>query len=761
VTEARLPTLDRHVRLRVQTVALLVAVLGLLLVQLVAENRRSARRLGISLGDSTPGLDIQAVSPGGPADRAGLQANDRILAVAGHPIADESAYQKAALDLPKGPVPFVVERAGERLTLQVTPGVPLDWGDWLLSTLLVLAYLALALIALRQQDQDLRARLLFLFSLAVVVEFVLPWGAGAATRDFVVLPLFYLVTGLQMGLELHLASVIPERQPWLLRHRWVVPLYYTVGLGFGTAGLLTHVADNGLGLTLPWSEASYDWALYNVGFPLWAFAETALLMRAALRHPEPQGRHQAALVLAGVLPWVALVAIRAGHTLAGLEGPAWTDTIENLVLLCYPVAVAVAISRYQLFDLELVVRRSLVYTALTTVLLLVFYAALGAGGVIFSEFVTGGDRVWVVAAATLLLGLLFTPLRRSVEHVIYRRFFPERVALRERLTSLAAELPALGKLPLMGERLVGSLGEILGIRWATLLIADPRSGLLMPLSTTVGDLRDGLERSLLLSPADPGLRLLTQSGRAFGARQLAAKSPILAQRLESLRAHLAVPLLSQGKLIGLLLLGPKHAGDRYLAEEMELLNLLAQHVAIVFENARLFESATRDSLTGLLRREAILEKLDAELQRALRYGRPLSIGLADLDHFKSVNDRFGHLTGDAVLKWVSHVLQRGLRSTDHVGRYGGEEFLVLLPETDLAGGVAVAEKARALVEQERFVGEGGNTVAVTLSIGLASLAGFARERVTAKDLIAAADRSLYEAKEEGRNKVRPSLAVGA
>jgi two-component system cell cycle response regulator len=224
-----------------------------------------------------------------------------------------------------------------------------------------------------------------------------------------------------------------------------------------------------------------------------------------------------------------------------------------------------------------------------------------------------------------------------------------------------------------------------------------------------------------------------------------------------------VPLLSHGNLIGLLLLGPKQAGDRYGAEEMELLNLLAHHVAIVFENARLFESATRDSLTGLLRREAILEKLEAELQRAVRYGRPLAIGLADLDHFKSVNDRFGHLMGDAMLNWVSRIVQSGLRSTDHVGRYGGEEFLLLLPETDLAGAIAVAEKARALVERERFVDEDGKVIAVTLSIGLASLDDLAlpRERTTAKELIAAADRSLYRAKEEGRNQVRPMVAVGA
>ena len=106
------------------------------------------------------------------------------------------------------------------------------------------------------------------------------------------------------------------------------------------------------------------------------------------------------------------------------------------------------------------------------------------------------------------------------------------------------------------------------------------------------------------------------------------------------------------------------------------------------------------------------------------------------------------------------MLQSGLRSTDHVGRYGGEEFLLVLPETDLAGAVAVAEKARALVERERFVDEEGKAVAVTLSIGLAAVDEMPREKLTAKELIAAADRSLYRAKDEGRNQVRPAAVAG-
>src|SRR5262249_24642737 len=178
----------------------------------------------------------------------------------------------------------------------------------------------------------------------------------------------------------------------------------------------------------------------------------------------------------------------------------------------------------------------------------------------------------------------------------------------------------------------------------------------------------------------------------------------------------------------------------------------------VFENARLFESATYESLTGLLRREAALEQLDRELERALRYRRPLAVAMADLDHFKEANDRYGHLARDLLLKRVARVLGSAVRSTDWIGRYGGEEFLLILPETELPGASAVAEKIRTLVQQTSVPMEDGTPARVTISIGIATLDDVAQQgqgKVIARDLIAAADRSLYAAKGAGRNCIHP------
>jgi diguanylate cyclase (GGDEF)-like protein len=746
--------------------ALFLGVASLLAFHGIEVARGAGRRLGFVPGQGTESILVAAVTADLPAARAGLRPGDQILAVNGVRVENTVEYDEAARRYERGrPVVLRVSREGREIDVRVTPGAPPRWGLFLLDALTALCFLAVALLALPPGlDGDLRARLLLGFAGAVAFEVSLPLASiGRPGLSVAVLSAFYLLTGLQIGLQLHLASLIPERPDWLQRRPWIIPFYYAAGLGLGLASCATLLSEEFLGGSLfPWTLEQVDTLLLRFGIPVWALAVSILLARQALRHPEPRGRHQAGLVLAATLPWLAFTATTAVFELLGLRLPLWITAVETLILLGYPVAFFAAIFRYHLFDIEMVVRRGLIYTALTGALVLVFYAALGAGGALFS-YVLGVESVWAVSVATLLLGLLFAPLRRALHRLIDRRFFPERYALRQRLVALAGELPALGKLPRMGEHLVKSLREIFQARSATLLIADPETGLLGILATNARARGGSEEPPLLVAMEDPAIDHLWRARRPLPAAQLASRSLVFAHRLRGVDpASLLVPLLNQEKLIGVLIVGPKDGRRKYPAEEQDLLNLLAHHVATVFENARLFESATYESLTGLLRREAILEQLDRELERALRYGRPLTIAMADLDHFKGINDRHGHLAGDTLLRRISQIVAEGLRSTDSVGRYGGEEFLLVLPETDILGAAAVAEKIRTLVQRTAVPIDDGAIARVTISIGLASLEEVVpREagKVTARDLIAAADRALYEAKNGGRNRVHPLVAV--
>ncbi len=157
--------------------------------------------------------------------------------------------------------------------------------------------------------------------------------------------------------------------------------------------------------------------------------------------------------------------------------------------------------------------------------------------------------------------------------------------------------------------------------------------------------------------------------------------------------------------------------------------------------------AMHDSLTALLNRGATLEQLGRELVRSSRRNSPLTVIMADLDHFKAVNDTFGHATGDVVLREVARRLKIGVRAYDSVGRLGGEEFIAVLPECDASVGLGVAQRLCRLVSESPIVTPAG-TVSVTISIGIAASGQF--PNATAQELMRAADAALYQAKNTGR-----------
>lgn len=156
-----------------------------------------------------------------------------------------------------------------------------------------------------------------------------------------------------------------------------------------------------------------------------------------------------------------------------------------------------------------------------------------------------------------------------------------------------------------------------------------------------------------------------------------------------------------------------------------------------------------DGLTGIANKRAFEETIKAEVRRALRYARPLSLVMFDLDHFKKVNDTCGHMAGDYVLQTVASVVRAKIREDDTFARYGGEEFALLLPETPKTTAAQLAEKVRAAVANTQFIFE-DRVIPVTVSMGVAEVVAEFR---THHQLVKAADARLYEAKRDGRNRV--------
>lgn len=204
--------------------------------------------------------------------------------------------------------------------------------------------------------------------------------------------------------------------------------------------------------------------------------------------------------------------------------------------------------------------------------------------------------------------------------------------------------------------------------------------------------------------------------------------------------------------------GLEAGANDYIAKPYDNAELLARirvgqrmlelQASLLETQALLAHQATHDALTGILNRRAILEQLARELARALRQGVSLSIGMCDIDHFKEINDRFGHQAGDDVLAAFARCLQANLREYDYVGRYGGEEFLIIATASTAQDDDGLYERLRQQVAALEVKTKAGN-ISVTVSIGAAAGTG----KSTVDALLAEADAALYRAKAAGRNRV--------
>jgi diguanylate cyclase (GGDEF)-like protein len=184
-----------------------------------------------------------------------------------------------------------------------------------------------------------------------------------------------------------------------------------------------------------------------------------------------------------------------------------------------------------------------------------------------------------------------------------------------------------------------------------------------------------------------------------------------------------------------------------------LASLESTNLELLLKNSALSEISARDSLTGLYNRCYVMEKIDSEMNRSLRHGCPVSLIMLDIDHFKQVNDSFGHSVGDRVLRSVGQVLRDSCRVYDVAGRYGGEEFCIVLPETKVSNTTVVAERIRERLAASRF-DVGADSVMVTASIGIAGIDSVETEGgLSPSTLIDRADLALYSAKHHGRNRV--------
>ena len=250
------------------------------------------------------------------------------------------------------------------------------------------------------------------------------------------------------------------------------------------------------------------------------------------------------------------------------------------------------------------------------------------------------------------------------------------------------------------------------------------------------------------------VRRVTEERRTILAKALDAEDEWLNRVLPFGRNLVAVPLSADGKAVGALVV--EHGGARVERRVVAMLGQFAAHAALALKNSWLLQQVQRlaetDGLTGLANRRTFETTLERELSRAARSGEPVTLVMVDVDHFKKLNDTYGHQVGDEVLEHVAQVLASACRDFDTAARYGGEEFAVILPACSSAESLVVAERLRESIASIETV------TSVTASAGVAT---FPAHAAGSEDLIKAADEALYESKRAGRNRVTRSRRRGS
>ncbi|OGW60016.1 MAG: hypothetical protein A2V83_07590 [Nitrospirae bacterium RBG_16_64_22] len=220
------------------------------------------------------------------------------------------------------------------------------------------------------------------------------------------------------------------------------------------------------------------------------------------------------------------------------------------------------------------------------------------------------------------------------------------------------------------------------------------------------------------------------------------------------RSVMAVPIISKERVIGVVEVINKKSGESFGKKDLDLLLKLVDQAAIAVEHARIYQKmadlAVTDDLTNLFNMRYLARTLEVEIERARRHGASVSLIFIDLDHFKEINDQHGHLMGSRVLVEVAQILLHNIRSIDVVARYGGDEFVVVLPQTDPAAAFAIAERVRRSIAGHTFLKGEGLQIRLTASCGIAAYPDHAKSK---EDLIRLADEAMYRVKHEVRDSV--------
>ncbi len=361
----------------------------------------------------------------------------------------------------------------------------------------------------------------------------------------------------------------------------------------------------------------------------------------------------------------------------------------------------------------------------------------------------GTDEISYLATSFNLLADEITNWRSNLEEMAASRL-KDLTVLYEVVDTISQSLELDKVLPRVLDRVLENMHAGMGV---VILIGGDGKTLTRLVSRGLSE--EGLRRIAESGQGGVGDAILRRSAIRVPGEGREEYTAVPGLEQDNIQSALVVPISFHGNVHGVIAV---YSGkrDAFSDQDEALLTTVGNQVGVAVENARLYEKtlelAQIDGLTGLANRRYLMERLQQEIERADRYNTSLSAIILDLDKFKTFNDTYGHLNGDELIKAFSGMLRQRIRAADVAGRYGGEEFCVVLPNTSMSGAKVIAESIRKSMEELQIPVGDGRFAGRTVSVGVAEFsAGDTMEK-----LLAAADAALYRAKQGGRNRVAAS-----
>ncbi len=729
--------------------ALSALLLFLFCFQAVTEYLAASIRLGIVLKENGPEITIISVNEDSPAIKAGVTPGSVLRTVDGHhirSISDITPLLKAARH--RDSISLGVEEQGSLREIHILPGVQANYRSLVLNLLILIVYISIGMAAIRASGIDPRTRLLAWFSFAVALDITTYVNVSYWPGSQLLYSGFKQMLGvIQFALIFHLLSLIPRPTPWM-KWRFMPAGFYILALGFHLL-IILQVHD------LVHLGGGFQWLAKlilgnNISYISWGGIILGILLYQYFSTDSIRERQQVKWILLSVVPWLSLQLSDILVPNAGWVYSSWYSFADKLVHMLFPIGILAAIFRYNLLDLNDLFPRNFFYSLLTVLLLAIPALAIIEGGILLSRHYSPEAAIWASNLTILALGFAFSPTRDRLIQTLEGRSWYKQHNLGRELRQLAEELSNMDGLEEIERQLTSRL--------ATLMHSQ---GVILHLNPDF--LKAGPSSSRKENPApcwmsNEGERIclenldLEKQDAPLHLGRPGETDPLL-KTLYRQGLELIVPLQLHGEHFGTLMIGRSLGQQRYSWRETELLNLFAQSISTKFANALLHSQLQFDELTGLYRRRAIVEIMEQCIDEFRKTGQSFTIAMIDLDDFKMVNDRHGHLAGDRILKKAAATAMEMLSREDRLGRYGGEEFLLVMPGRDMDSALWLCEHVRWALENLQQEDES----ATTASIGIASMEEVQHDELPVKEqgleLIALADSRLYRAKAEGKNRI--------